>query len=276
MLDIPKKAVRLVRPYKYSLLRRLVEPRQFQAYCVGTNKSGTHSLESLLAKHYNASHEEDHGRLINGVIDREEGRITADDFQTMLLDYEKYAWLEMDSSHVHVEYISELVNLFPDAKFILTIRDCYSWLDSYFNHTLNHPLFDCWDRLHHWRYGKYDTTYSPEEQSIRDAGFYPIENYFRAWASHNRRVLNSVPAERLLVLRTGEISESAEKIAAFLDVSASTIDTQRKHSFKAPKRHYLLAKIDIEFVRFQAQKHCEDLMEKFFKESNYLSKVLPK
>lgn len=276
MFEIAKDLVRTVRPYKYSPLRRLVEPRRFQAYCVGTNKSGTHSIGSLLAKDYNASHEEDHGRLINGWIDLKEGKISANDFKTMLLNYERYAWLEMDSSHVHAEYIDQLVKLFPEAKFILTIRDCYSWLDSYFNQVLNYPVIDCWSRLHKWRYAQGVVTYAQAEKPIEKAGFYPLENYFNAWASHNMRVLDSVPSERLLILRTAEISTSTVKIANFLNIPVSTLDAQKKHSFKAPKQHGLLAKIDPDFVRYQAQKRCESLMTDFFSDYDYLDIVLSK
>ena len=276
MLATSKALVHTVYPYQYSSLRRLLEPRRFQAYCLGTNKSGTHSIASLFAKHYKATHEEAHGSLINGFLDWQAGELNANEFQTMLLKHNKYAWLEMDSSHVHIEYVELLVKLFPQAKFILTIRDCYSWLDSYLNHSLNYPLYQAWARLHNWRYGRSDFSYSAAESPLREAGFYPLENYFAAWTAHNQRALDTIPPEQLLVLRTFDIAKSIDCIADFLKIPANTLDTQRSHSFQAPKRHYLLAQIDSDCIREKAEKHCGELMTKFFDDQDYLELLLSK
>lgn len=274
MLNIPKTLTHTVYPYQYSSLRRVLEPRRFQAYCLGTNKSGTHSIASLLAKHYKAAHEVAHGTLINGFLDWQEGKLKAEDFHTLLLNHEKYAWLEMDSSHVHIEYVDLLVKLFPKAKFILTIRDCYSWLDSYLNHFLNYPLYDSWARLHYWRYGRAGFSYSAAETVLRDAGFYPLENYFSAWAAHNQRALRVIPPERLLILPTFEIASSMDRIAGFLEIPTTSLDVKTTHSFQAPKKHYLLTHIDPACIYEKAEKHCGDLMARFFSDRDYLELLL--
>lgn len=276
MLNITKTLTRTVYPYQYSSLRRLLEPRRFQAYCLGTNKSGTHSIASLFAKHYKSTHEEAHGTLINGFLDWQEGKTKAENFQKILLNHEKYAWLEMDSSHVHIEYADLLVKLFPKAKFILTIRDCYSWLDSYLNHSLNYPPYDSWARLHNWRYGRASFSYSSSETVLREAGFYPLENYFAAWAVHNERALSVIPPERLLVLRTSDIAASMDRIAEFLEIPVTTLDAKTTHSFQAPKKHYLLAQIDSGCIREKAENHCMELMAKFFGDRDYLELLLSK
>lgn len=276
MIGITKKIVRTVHPYQYSSLRRLLAPRRFQAYCLGTNKSGTHSIASMFAKNYKSTHEAAHGTLINGFLDWQESKIQAEDFQNILFNHDKYAWLEMDSSHVHIEYVELLVKLFPEAKFILTIRDCYSWLDSVLNHALNYPLYDAWARLHHWRYSSTPNTYPSAEAVLQDAGFYPLENYFAAWAAHNQRALDSIPAERLLILRTPEITESIDRIAEFLQVSPATLDIETTHSFQAPKKHYLLTQINEDHVRKQAEMYCSKLMAQFFDDQDYLSLLLSK
>lgn len=276
MLKLPKKIIRTVRPYKYSPLRRFLEPRRFQAYCIGINKSGTHSLARMFEKHYRSGHEIDHGSLINGFLNWQKGIIKEEDFQNLLLDYNKYGWLEMDSSHVHIEYVDFLVKLFPKACFILTIRDCYSWLDSFFNHCLNYPIRDRWARLHNWRYGQSNVSYHPAEQVLQTYGFYPLGNYFAAWTTHNYRALQVIPSEQLLVLRTSEITTNLDRIANFLDIPVSTLDTRTTHSFQAPQKHHILTRIDPDYVREQAEKHCSELMIRFFDDKDYLEQLLAK
>lgn len=274
MLNIPKTVKRTVYPYKYSSLRRLLEPRRFQAYCLGTNKSGTHSIANIFAQNYKSAHEEAHGILINGYLDWQKGKIKEKDFQAILTMHDKYAWLEMDSSHVHIEYVDLLVKSFPKAKFILTIRDCYSWLDSYLNHCLNHPLYECWARLHDWRYNQNRFYYASAEKVLRDTGFSPLASYFSAWAVHNQRALSAIPPERLLILRTSEISKSIDRIAGFLKISAATLDAETTHSFQAPQKHNLLNKIDSEYIRKQARIHCGTLMAEFFSDRDYLDLLI--
>ena len=276
MFSLTKALVNTVYPYQYSPLRRLLEPRCFHAYCLGTNKSGTHSIASMFAKQYKSAHEEAHGTLIDGFLDWQEGKSKFADFQTILLNHDKYAWLEMDSSHVHIEYVDLLVELFPKAKFILTIRDCYSWLDSYFNHYLNYPLYDCWARLHNWRYGRAEYSYASAEKILVDAGFRPLASYFAAWTVHNQRALSVIPSERLLILRTLDINSSIDRIAEFLKIPNNTLDPKKVHSFKAPKKHRLLTQIDSSFIREQAEKHCGALMAEFFSDGDYLELLLAK
>jgi hypothetical protein len=270
MLSITKTVTRTVYPYQYSSLRRLLKPRRFQAYCLGTNKSGTHSIANIFAQNYKSGHEEAHGTLINGYLDWQEGKIKEKDFRTILTKHDKYAWLEMDSSHVHIEYVDLLVKLFPKAKFILTIRDCYSWLDSHLNHCLNHPLYDCWARLHHWRYGQTSFHYDSREKILQDYGFLPLKNYFTAWSNHNYRALSLIPSERLLILRTSEISTSTDHIADFLGISEDTLDKNNTHSFQATKKYNLLCQINSDYLRKTAEEHCGLLMSKFFSHEDHL------
>ena len=269
-----KSIVQLVRPYKYSALKRLLEPRKFHAFCLGTNKSGTHSIANMFSKNYRAAHETDYARLIEAYLDYRESKILEEKFVEVLKKYNTYAWLDLDSSHVHVEYLEFLLELYPRAKYILTIRDCYSWADSCFNHWINHELLDSWGRLHEWRYGRKTYDFNPEkESSLTEKNLYPLEGYFEAWAKHNNKVLSLVPKERLLVIKTSEISRQVDRIADFLGVDSQAINNERSHSFQAPQKHNLFAKLDPEYVKSKAEKHCSDLMSQFFSDCDYLEKL---
>jgi hypothetical protein len=111
---------------------------------------------------------------------------------------------------------------------------------------------------------------------LRETGFHPLENYFAAWAAHNQRALSVIPPDRLLILRTSEIAESIDRIAEFIEIPATTLDVKTTHSFQAPKKHHLLAQIDPNFIREKAEKHCSELMAKFFGDRDYLELLLSK
>lgn len=272
-----KEFIRLFRPYEYSALRRYLEPRRFHAFCVGTNKSGTHSVASMFEQNYRAAHETDHGRLISSAIAWKSDQLSQDKFINILKDYDKFSWLELDSSHVHIEYLELLLELYPQSKFILTIRDCYSWADSCFNHFLNYQLYEPWKNLHDWRYGQIIQPYGLEQEKIlSDHGLYALENYFIAWKEHNNKALQLIPEDRLLVVKTFEIKKSTTAIADFLDIPTSSINIQQSHSFKAPQKHNLLSKIEREYIREKAQIHCQELMDKFFNDRDYLDYLLDK
>ena len=62
------------------------------------------------------------------------------DLQQLVHRRDKALWLEMEASAFNVHVLDLLVQEFPHARFILTIRDCYSWVDSALNHQLGRKL----------------------------------------------------------------------------------------------------------------------------------------
>ena len=99
---------------------------------------------------------------------------------------------------------------FPDAKFILTVRDCYSWVNSAINQLLNNPA----TRPHwvEWRNSIFGDlgacVYSEQESILRDNMIWNLDSLFSAWAEHYNVVLESVPENRILVVKTFELQES--------------------------------------------------------------------
>ena len=48
--------------------------------------------------------------------------------------------------------LHKLVELFPTAKFVLTIRDPLSWVDSFINHQLAHSASEKWLAFRDWKF----------------------------------------------------------------------------------------------------------------------------
>lgn len=53
----------------------------------------------------------------------------------------------------------------------------------------------------------------PEEESLRGRGLYTVRGYLSFWSDYNRRVIETVPSSRLLILRTDSISSDIVSMA---------------------------------------------------------------
>lgn len=238
-------------------------PRRVQIYCVGTGKSGTHSIASMFADTARAQHEADSKRLLQHIFQHEDGSLSDADWRSFVLQRDQELWLEVDSNQLNYYPMEVLLQTYPQAKFILTIRDCHAWLDSIINHQLSEDEQNShWGRLRALRFGASHYTHAPEEQPLKDRGLYTIDGYLSSWATHNRRVLDMVPTDRLLVVKTEEITQRAEEIAAFVGLPLSP--TAQTHAFKARAKHNILSEINPAFLEQKFQQHCTDVMERVF------------
>ena len=175
--------------------------------------------------------------------------------------------LEMDSAGFLAPFAGTLSDLFPDAKFIMTIRDCFSWLDARIELHLHDDALGVPHRgvlrtfLAH-RMQHDGDTFAPEEAPLRDAGLSPIASYFRFWTRSSEDVLAGVPTQRLLVVRTEDLDRSADVVARFAGVPGATV--RPVHANHRTDRFGLLADVPIEFVVARAQEHCTAMMERYW------------
>jgi len=175
--------------------------------------------------------------------------------------------LELEASHFNHFFIDILASEFRRAKFILTIRDCYSWLNSFINHQLTWGVSsDNWRRLRDLRFRPDKFKHAKEEQILADHGLYTLDGYLSYWASHNTKVLATVPHDRLLVLKTNEIRQQVERIAEFLNIPVENLDATKTHSFQAKQDFGLLWEIDGKFLEQKVNAHCRELMSRYFPE----------
>ncbi len=247
-----------------SPVSKLVQPRRTHVYCVGTAKSGTHSLEALFNGRLRVYHEADWKNLIGLILGVAEGRVSPEAFSRHLRARDRRFSLDIDSSQLNYFFVRELVELFPEAKFILTLRDPYSWLDSLFNHQLarRHPPYE-WRRLRDLRFGS-PHAHPPEEHALEVRGLYTLDGYLSYWAAHNRRVLEVVPEDRLLVVRTDEITPRAEEIRRFAGVSHAAARPTKSHTYKALAKFGVLGDLDAEYLAGKISEHCAQLMGMYF------------
>jgi len=242
-------------------------PRRTRLYCIGTPKSGTHSIAALFENSLRAYHEPDNLEVINKVLDLAEGRITPDEMHRYIRIRDRRRTIEVDSSHLNIFLLEALIEEFPDARFILTIRDCYTWLDSLINHSLKVPhIGKEWIRLRDLRFRPKVFSHAPEERVLKEHGLYTLDGYLSYWSTHNEKVIAALPDDRLLVVRTDAISASTNAIATFAGLPKEVVSPEKSHAFRNPAKYHILRQIDADFIDQQVRFYCNPLMERFFPE----------
>lgn len=242
--------------------------RSFRAFCIGTSKSGTHSVAEIFGKHYRAEHEPEYELLIEMLLAASSGEVSQGQLAEFVRSRDSRLDLEIECSHVLFHVLDQLLDGFADSRFILTIRDCYSWLDSQINNQLSYIEGAHWRAFGEFKYAGGGAVRHPEqEQVFARFGLYTLDGYLSAWAAHNTRVLKAVPPERLLVVRTQDIAADVPKLAAFLRVPPNRLNLAGAHSFKGSKKFDLLSQLDERYLEEKVNRHCRPLMDTYFPET---------
>lgn len=263
--------------FKSDVCNNNTSSRAFHAYCIGTQKSGTHSIAGLFQPRYNSAHEPEHYPLIQLLLANQ----PVNQINEQLTKRDQHLGLELESSNLLSFFIERLVSEFTEAKFILTIRDCYSWLDSCLNHQLNAQRTE--EMAFWWRYRDFcfrqeQFKHAAQEKTLAEHNLYTLDGYLSYWQRINQKILSTIPPERLLIVRTLEIEASIDKIAQFLPIPVETLNPSRSHLYKAQKKFNLLWQIDRDFLEQKVEFYCRPLMTQYFPEVRDMNDatILPK
>jgi hypothetical protein len=239
--------------------------RRLDLCCCGVSKTGTHSMAGLFEAYRSAHHPDTGVRLplasayLQGEVDHATAR-------NILRRRDRRLWLEMESSTLAGILIEPLSEACPGKKFVLTVRDVFSWCDSWLDHAINWPLddsdpFAALDRI---RLRAKDFQPTKFDKPLTARGFLPLACYFQLWTSHNARVLDALPKSRLLMVETQQISTTIPEIATWAGVPSESLRRDRDRLFTAPKKHRVLATLDNSYVQDTADRFCGDLMNRLF------------
>jgi hypothetical protein len=237
--------------------RPFLGARRLDVCCCGLSKTGTHSIAGIFESYRSVHHPDAPLRLdlalryLRGDVDRASAA-------RALRRRDRLLQWELESSSIAGALIEPLVDACPEKKFILTIRGVEAWCDSWIDHHINSPptassRFAALDRA---KLRAEDFTPTRHDAPLLARGLLPLACYFQLWATHNERVLRTVPEERLLVVRTEEIRERIPEIAHFAGVPASTLRPERAWLFATPRKHRMLATLDPSYVRDTAERLC--------------------
>jgi Sulfotransferase domain len=248
--------------------------RRTRLYGVGIAKSGTKSIASMFPPQVSAAHEADATSLIETFFRWHEGRIGDTELTEWIHTRDRKLALEVDSSWFNVLIVPFLAREFPDARFVLTVRDCYSWLNSEFKRVLNVPINEPQRiKLRKFLYDPNDKVHAPEERILKDAGLFALDSYLGRWAAHNEQVLTSVPQERLLVVRTDQIAPRANEIADFAGLPRHAVRAERTHENRSPLKRAFIRELDPDFLEKKVAEHCGSWMRQYYPEIKSLDDV---
>lgn len=174
--------------------------------------------------------------------------------------------LEMESSYFLFDATPILADMFPDARFILTTRDCYSWLRSVVNRETRYsrprtyPYWLAWNRRF---------TGGRTAHALLEDGRLPerpnellLRSYLEYWTHHHRVVQDAVPESRLLVIPTACLNESAGRLDEFLDLPVPLQRVEAQNATTIARGDF--SDVDLDYLTGIAHECCGDVMAEHF------------
>jgi len=239
--------------------------RALHAYCIGDARSGTTSLAAIFATGFRSAHEPERAPLLRNVLMVDEGRMSVAELDQYLRDRDECLSLEFDSSWANYFVMERLAALFPEAKFIQLIRDCYTWVESVINRLSAGVPPDVQDFLGWWfkperyPYGKGDAT-------LKEMGMYSLECYLTRWKNQVEVPPHVLARDRLLTVRTHEIATSLETIATFLGVPVGALNPGESHRNRSAPSESVLSLVDERYLEDTVTRVCGPTMASHFPE----------
>ena len=252
---------------------RLTYRRKCRLYGVGLAKSGTTSVARMFNRTVVTRHEPMQREMAQALLDLRKGRIDRADLRALVLRRDKEYCADVNSDGINAYFVDILLEEFPDALFLLTMRDPYSWLDSAFNHQLMNletlqegKRRNLYRELREYDLYPHQLKHPPEEQSLEAEGLPTLDSMLAHWNQRNQTVLSTVPEHRLLIVKTRDVTKRAYEIADFAGLPRSSIQLSRSHRNQASRKHHLLEGIDRKHLDMKVQEHCGSLMKQYFPE----------
>jgi len=251
----------------------IMRPRRIHLYGVGAPKTGTTSVARLFSENYRSAHEADVVQTTHLLQKRTNGSIGHQQLIRAIRWLDRRRRLECESAYYLAHFCDVLVEEFPRARFILTVREPRSWLRSIIDQCINNPRAELAnsDNMSYWLtlrdlcFAPPPKEYAPQEMALAQYNLHTLDGYLSYWASHNKRVLEAVPNNRLLIIRTCDLSDSVDRIATFAGIPTSTLHSEESHSHETSRKHGLLNEIDESYLRGKIDKHCSGIQRRLQK-----------
>jgi hypothetical protein len=205
-------------------LRYNLQPRRIHVYGIGAPKTGTASVARVFSD-YRSRHEPRVTDTIELVWRKENGKLSGSEIRSVLQTRDRWLNLECEVAHYLIHFCEELCSLFPAAKFICTIRHPRSWLRSFIDQSINldqnfskyisNEEIEAWRCLRKINCGPKPSAYPAPEDPLAKYGLPSIDGYLSYWTHHNQQVLDVIPTDRRLLVRTCNLSTRVDDIRAF-------------------------------------------------------------
>lgn len=238
-------------------------------FCIGMAKTGTQTLAGIWQQGVKAGHEPESNQIIRLIRNKYLHNFTDDTALKLVEEHIIRTDLQIHSSQLNYFILDELLQLFPEGKFILTIREPAEWLDSLINHQLTRKCNAEWQWLRDFRFRPDLYQHPLDEQILSELGLYTLEGYFRYWNDHNSKVIQKVPSEQLLIVRTDQINDLLPAIARFVNSRDLTDNMQASHMNVSRGRLNILKRLNEHYLHNKIEQYCGNAFYQFFRNTTH-------
>lgn len=206
-------------------------PRRFHLMCMGLPRSGVVSLYTLFAR-FRTANEYAEAESIRMLVQHHRKAVSRDALVAYMERRDRESALEMDAaSFLHLA-ADEILSFSDETRFVLPVREPEAWLASYLRELLRvHDRFrergkppPSWHRDYgEMLLGRFDWEEIATAEARRESLAGVARRFLIHWARSTGRMLDTLPRERTLVLRTEDLGPMRDRIAAFAGLSAESL-----------------------------------------------------
>jgi len=240
--------------------------RRLHAYCVGQAKSGTASLWGACRTNLKAAHEPERSEVLAKALRIADGSVSGNEIADWLQERDERLRLDVDVSWCNYFLLEQLVAVFPSARFIVLVRDCYTWMESIIGHMLTREIPpDAREFMEFW-FRTSDHPHGDGEQRLKEAGLFSLTAHLETWNEHITKCVAMIPTNRLFVVRTHELAACLPALAKFLGVPMSKLDSEQCHLNRGTWQGRIQEYVDVGLVEEMVVRTCSDSMGRYFPE----------
>ncbi len=235
--------------------------RKTHAFCLGAAKTGTTSIAKIYNKVLRTAHEPEVVNTTDLVMDTLSTNLSELQCKKLIAKRDRRLNLELESSHP-LGYLSPyLVEMFPKAKFIVTIREPRAWLKSRVNFHLNKSPAQ-WEKYRHFIWARHHGEFAKEEAFLEQAGLFSLDAYLKQYSEQYNIIFDSIPQERMLLIKTDKINESTDVISDFIGYKGKHVVPVHANSLEDSTG--LEDKVPASFIEQKIDQHCGWMVDKYF------------
>ena len=94
-----------------------------------------------MSANYRAAHEPERAETLDLILREARGELSAPEVRTYLRDRDARLDLDYDVAWADQFIVDHLLAVFPEATFIVLIRDCHTWLQSIAGHLVGRATY---------------------------------------------------------------------------------------------------------------------------------------
>ena len=208
-----------------------VPARRFHLVCVGLPRSGVVSLFTLFGN-FRAGNEYAESETIRTLVEHHKGALNHDALRAYMARRDRESALEMDAaSFLHLAG-DLLAKLSDETRFVLPVRAPDAWFESYLGELVRvHERLrargktpPAWQRDYgEMLMGRFDWEEIATPEARRACLPDVARRFLSHWAQATGKMLDTLPPERTLVLRTQDLGPMRDRLAAFVDQPAGSL-----------------------------------------------------